>query len=227
MMTRRIETPRLGSGPLTALLRAAGPGALCAALVWQVACRGAAADAPEEHTRPANAALAPSAPSASGSASAAALPAARSNAAVTLAKYEETSPSPAADSPAGKPAQGEPVKGPVVTEEPFQAWLQAVSPVAAGGPATVEVVLVANPPYHCNPEYPHKFKLGAAPAGIAYPEATVKGMEVTPSRSVLKVPIQAQSAGKATVSGTLQFSVCNDERCLVEKKELSLNLEVK
>jgi hypothetical protein len=213
MMTRRIESPRPGSRPLTALLRAAGPGALCAALVWQLACREATAGAASEQPAPTPpAALAPAAAS-TGTVS------------VTPA------PAPAADAPAGKaaqkPSEGEPVKGPVVTEEPFQTWLQAVSPVAAGGPANVEVVLVANPPYHCNPEYPHKFKLGAAPAGITYPEATVKGMAVTPSRSVLKVPIVAQSAGKATVSGTLQFSVCDDERCLVEKKELSLNLEVK
>lgn len=130
----------------------------------------------------------------------------------------------AADAPAK--AGGPTVQGAVVTEEPFSVWLQAVSPVAAG-PATVEAVLVAKPPYHCNAEYPHKFKLGAAPAGLSYPEATVKGAQVTAERSVLRIPVQAQSPGKATVSGTLQFSVCTEERCLVEKRDLSLNLEVK
>jgi hypothetical protein len=131
----------------------------------------------------------------------------------------------AADAPSK--AGGHTVQGTAVTEEPFSIWLQAESPVAAGSPATVEAVLVAKPPYHCNAEYPHKFKLGAAPAGISYPEATVKGAKVTAERSVLAIPVQAQSPGKATVSGTLQFSVCNDERCLVEKRELALNLEVK
>ena len=135
-------------------------------------------------------------------------------------------PVPAADAPA-KAAAGQTVQGVAVTEEPFSVWLQAVSPVAAGGPATVEAVLVAKPPYHCNAEYPHKFKLGAAPAGLSYPEATVKGAQVTAERSVLRIPVQAQSPGKATVSGTLQFSVCTDERCLVEKRDLALNLEVK
>jgi hypothetical protein len=52
-------------------------------------------------------------------------------------------------------------------------------------------------------------------------------MKVTAERSVLSIPVQAQAAGKATVSGTLSFSVCTDERCLVEKRELALNLEVK
>lgn len=139
---------------------------------------------------------------------------------------------PAADAPLAaadgpKAATGPTVQGAAVTEEPFSAWLQAVSPVAAGGPATVEAVLVAKPPYHCNAEYPHKFKLGAAPAGLSYPEATVKGAQVTAERSVLRIPVLAQSPGKATVSGTLQFSVCTDERCLVEKRELMLNLEVR
>lgn len=152
-----------------------------------------------------------------------------SGARVGLAKYEEPSagaiPSPQADAP--QAAAGQTVQGAVVQEESFSTWLQAVSPVTAGSPATVEAVLVAKAPYHCNAEYPHKFKLAAAPAGLSYPEATVKGMQVTAERSVLRIPVVAQSAGKPTVSGTLQFSVCNDERCLVEKRELSLNLEVK
>jgi hypothetical protein len=267
MMTRRIETQRPGSRPLPAVLlrtvfRALGPGALCATLAWQVACRGADVSkepgVSKEHgvsgqqvsgQQVLNSAPAPSATAATAAGSAIG---SAHDAPVSLAKYEVPSaarigdapapaaekpaasasaasvaPMPTADGPAGKSPPGEPVKGPVVTEEPFQAWLQAVSPVAAGGPASVEAVLVANPPYHCNAEYPHKFKLGAAPPGLAYPEPIAKGMQVTPSRSVLKVPVQAQSAGKATVSGTLQFSVCDDERCLVEKKELSLNLEVK
>jgi hypothetical protein len=119
------------------------------------------------------------------------------------------------------------VQGTVVQDETFSTWLQAVSPVAAGSAATVEAVLVAKAPYHCNADYPHKFKLAAAPAGLAYPEATVKGMQVTAERSVLRIPVVAQSSGKPTVSGTLHFSVCNEDRCLVEKRELSLNLEVK
>jgi len=133
---------------------------------------------------------------------------------------------PAADG-AAKAGAGQVVQGAVVTEEPFSVWLQAVSPISAGAPAKVEAVLVAKPPYHCNAEYPHKFKLGPAPAGLSYPEATVKGMQVTAERSVLAIPVQAQSPGKPTVSGALSFSVCTEERCLVEKRDLTLALDVK
>jgi len=90
----------------------------------------------------------------------------------------------------------------------------------------LEAVLVAKPPYHCNPEYPHKFKLNAAPPGLSYPEETVRGMKVTPGRSVLAIPVNAQSAGKPTITGTLSFSVCTEERCMVEKRDLSLVLDV-
>jgi hypothetical protein len=129
----------------------------------------------------------------------------------------------AADPPAqaGKAAQGT-----VVSEEAFSTWLQATSPAKAGAPVQLEAVLVAKPPYHCNPEYPHKLKLSAAPAGLAYPEETVRGMKVTPERSVLAFPVQAERAGKPTVSGTLSFSVCTAERCMVEKRDISLALDV-
>jgi hypothetical protein len=104
--------------------------------------------------------------------------------------------------------------------------LQTASPAKAGGPVQLEAVLVAKPPYHCNPEYPHKFKLNPAPAGLAYPEETVRGMKVTPERSTLAIPVNAQSAGKPTISGTLSFSVCTEERCMVEKRDLSVALDV-
>jgi hypothetical protein len=128
--------------------------------------------------------------------------------------------------PAGNKTQGGETQGAAVSEEAFSTWLQATSPAKAGAPVQLEAVLVAKPPYHCNPEYPHKFKLNAAPPGLSYPEETVRGMKVTPGRSVLAIPVNAQSAGKPTITGTLSFSVCTEERCMVEKRDLSLALDV-
>lgn len=125
-----------------------------------------------------------------------------------------------------KAPPGKTVQGAVVSEEPFSTWLQVASPAKAGAPVQLEAVLVAKPPYHCNPEYPHKFKLSAAPAGLAYPEETVRGAKVTPERTVLSIPANAQSSGKPTIAGTLSFSVCTEERCLVEKRDLSVALDV-
>lgn len=136
------------------------------------------------------------------------------------AKQKAGDKAPAAAAPTASEKQGS-----VVSEDAFSAWLQTASPAKAGGPVQLEAVLVAKPPYHCNPEYPHKFKLNPAP-GLTFPEETVRGMKVTPERSVLAIPVNAQSAGKPTISGTLSFSVCTAERCMVEKRDLSVALDV-
>jgi hypothetical protein len=129
--------------------------------------------------------------------------------------------------PAGESAKGAARQGSVISEDAFSTWLQADAPVAAGKPSYVEAVVVANAPYHCNAEYPHKFKLNAAPPGVTYPEEVVRGMQISAERGVLRIPFSAGQAGAATLSGTLSFSVCTEERCMVEKRELSLNLDVK
>jgi hypothetical protein len=245
IMTRRTNTPARSSRWLFAAVTLLGGFACQNAAEPQVqgepartasGAREAPAAQPDHAPKADSAPKADGASQPSGAAAPVASPAAPS-AQVGLARYEEPSaaaapsapadvaPSQRADAP--KAAPGQTVQGTVVQDETFSTWLQAASPVVAGSPATVEAVLVAKAPYHCNAEYPHKFKLAAAPAGLSYPEATVKGMQVTAERSVLRIPVVAQSAGKSTVSGTLHFSVCNDDRCLVEKRELSLNLEVK
>jgi hypothetical protein len=117
-------------------------------------------------------------------------------------------------------------QGNVVSDAAFSTWLEGSSPVPSG-PAQLQAVLVAKPPYHVNAEYPHKFTFSDPPAGLEYPEKTVRGMQVTPERGALRLPVVAKSAGPSTVSGTLSFSVCTDERCLVEKRELQVALDVK
>lgn len=127
--------------------------------------------------------------------------------------------------PAAAAAAGQ-LKGPIVEEDAFSIWLQSEGPTVSGKPAKVTAVLVAHPPYHCNEEYPHKFKFAAAPEGLSYPKKIAKGMKTTAKKGVLAIPVQAESAGTATISGKLLFSVCTEERCLVEKQELTLALVV-
>lgn len=186
--------------------------AVPAAATQPAAQPSAAAEAPAVE------ASAPSAPTA--------LNAPASATGTSLTPKPQIGSAPAAPS-ADAPSKAETKKGAVVSEEPFSVWLEGSSPLPVGAASNVDVVLVAKAPYHTNAEYPHKFKLGAAPAGLSYPEAVVKGMQVNPERSVLRVPVQAQQAGPATVSGTLSFSVCTEERCLVEKRDLSLALDAK
>jgi hypothetical protein len=192
----------------------------------QVAVSKESAAQPSPAAAPAAAAPTPVAPDTKSAEVPAVLNAPASAKSASPAAKPELSGAPASPS-ADTPVKAETKQGAVVSEEPFSVWLEAASPMAAGSASNVDVVLVAKAPYHTNAEYPHKFKLGAAPPGLSYPEAVIKGMDVKPERSVLRVPVQAKQPGAATVSGTLSFSVCTDERCLVEKRDLSLALEVK
>jgi hypothetical protein len=45
-------------------------------------------------------------------------------------------------------------------------------------------------------------------------------------RALMSVEFTAQSAGSRRVSGEFAFSVCTEERCMIEKRELSLQVEV-
>ncbi len=156
-------------------------------------------------------------------------PAAPSATAVAVAK---TDPAPKPDGKPGevKPAasaEPEPKKGADASAVSFTAWLQSSGGYEAGKQGSVTAVLVAKDPYKCNDKYPYKFKLDAPSAGVSYPQDVVRGMQVTPKRSTLTIPFVPSQAGPATVAGTLFFSVCTDERCLIEQTKLSVTVDVK
>jgi hypothetical protein len=177
-----------------------------------VACQSGTSGAPAPAARAAAVSAATPAATAKPTPAAAA-PAVPSAPAVVAA-----APAPQAASPGGK--------GPAASADAFSVWLQSTSPLKAGQPAKLELILEAKSPFHCNTDYPHKLKLDAAGANIRYPESEVRGMHVTPLRSVLEVPLVPQQAGITRVSGIAQFSVCNDAQCLIEKEPVSVDVEV-
>ena len=121
-----------------------------------------------------------------------------------------------------------------VKSAPYQVGLSAKGAYVAGEPASAVVSIVARDGFHVNPDYPVKF--------TASNEATVRF--ATPSVSLLdsleRVPCEGHAdetccarapisfsvgeAGAASVAGTLAFSVCNADQCLIEKVPLSLQL---
>ncbi len=96
-----------------------------------------------------------------------------------------------------------------------------------GEPAKVEIVLNARGGYKCNDEYPYKFVAKDAP-GLTYTTPIVKkdAIKVGKAESVMTIPVLPEAAGKQTVEGKFYFSVCNEETCLVEKKDLAFTLDV-
>jgi hypothetical protein len=113
-------------------------------------------------------------------------------------------------------------------EGKFVLTLEPVGEFAAGKEGVVNVVLVANPPFHTNEEYPYKFKTKDA-GGVKFPVPVVgkDAAKLETQRLTMPVTFTADKAGKATVAGQFAFSVCTDETCLIEKRDLSVSVDVK
>lgn len=126
-----------------------------------------------------------------------------------------------------KPAPAaEDTKGAEAASDTYGAWLQAGSKFTAGEPAAVTAVLTARGGFKCNDKYPYKFTLDPAPSGVSYPSTVVTGMAVSDKRSTMSIPFTPTEKGAKTISGTLAFSVCDADKCLIEKQKLSVTVNV-
>lgn len=97
----------------------------------------------------------------------------------------------------------------------------------SGQAAQVQIVLSANAPYHCNDKYPYKFKLKDSP-GVKYPAKVVKKDRVNLEKhqATMTVDFTPQSAGQKTIAGKFLFSLCSADKCLVERRDLTLAVNV-
>ncbi|MBW2534600.1 MAG: hypothetical protein JRI55_24115, partial [Deltaproteobacteria bacterium] len=123
-------------------------------------------------------------------------------------------------------ATADPVQGEPKTTAAYAAWLQSAGSYTVGKAAAVSAVVVAKGDFKCNEKYPFKFKLNAPPAGVNYPQATVRGISYGKQRSVLTIPFTPTQPGKATISGTFYVSVCNASTCKMGKQPLSVTVDV-
>lgn len=156
------------------------------------------------------------------------------------ASAEPAPPAPAAASAAAAPANTEPAAAAVpaaaapaaaaskYSEAPFDVEIQPKGAYTTGQPGTAEIVVTAKPPFHANDKYPYKFKLNETP-GVKFANLVVDkdSVKVEKTRATVSVPLTPEKAGKHTVSGKLFFSVCNDDQCLVEKRDLALEIDAK
>jgi hypothetical protein len=91
---------------------------------------------------------------------------------------------------------------------------------AAGGTLT----LTARPPLHINPDYPAAFKPDPGPVGFGSARVSLGQEQKKPCAAKAEDTCESVStltytggAAGASVSGTVQFSVCEPEKCLIEK----------
>jgi hypothetical protein len=113
------------------------------------------------------------------------------------------------------------------SEAGFDLVLQPKGDYASGKAGEADVVLSAKPPYHVNDKYPYKFKLKEAP-GLSFANMVVTKdtVKFEPARATVPVAF-TPTAGKHTLSGQLSFSVCTDDKCMIEKRDLALEIEAK
>jgi len=99
---------------------------------------------------------------------------------------------------------------------------------ASGKAGEAEIVLAAKAPFHVNQNYPYKFKLKEAP-GLKFANLVIAkdAVKLEAARATVPVAFTPETAGKHTLAGQLSFSVCTDEKCLIEKRELALEIDAK
>ena len=98
----------------------------------------------------------------------------------------------------------------------------------AGKAAEVAVVLSAKAPFKCNDKYPYKLKLEESD-GVTLASKIVKkdAVKLETHKATMTVPFTPDKAGTRRLAGEFSFSVCTEDKCLIEKRKLALDVTVK
>jgi pyruvate/2-oxoglutarate dehydrogenase complex dihydrolipoamide acyltransferase (E2) component len=157
-------------------------------------------------------------------------PAAEATAAEPAPPAPAAAPVAAADSAAAAPAEAAPATPAAskYTEAGFDLVLQPKGTYASGQAGEAEIVLNAKARFHVNNQYPYMFKVKEAP-GLKFANLVVAKdlVKIEPTKATVPVAFTPESAGKHTVAGQLSFSVCTDDKCMIEKRDLALEIESK
>jgi hypothetical protein len=140
---------------------------------------------------------------------------------------ETAVPAPIA-TPTTPEAPPPPVESPKQNGQAFSVWLQSSGKYTAGQQGAVEAVVMPKGEFHCNQEYPYKFVTSSLSTGVTFPKSTYRaeGLSLSPNRAVMRIPFVPQSAGEARIGGTFHFSVCTDQQCVVEKRDVFVTVNV-
>jgi hypothetical protein len=158
-------------------------------------------------------------------------PAAEATATESAASPPASAPAAAAPAPAaGDSAAAEPAAdaSDKFSEAGFDLVLQPKGAYTSGQAGEADIVLSAKAPFHVNQNYPYKFKLKEAP-GLKFANLVVAkdAVKLEPARATVPVAFTPETAGKHTLAGQLSFSVCTDDKCMIEKRQLALDIDAK
>jgi hypothetical protein len=112
-------------------------------------------------------------------------------------------------------------------EGAFLLKLEPRAPYEVGKPGVVVLQLRAKEPHHINQEYPHKLKLKAT-EGLAFPQSVLgrDAMKIETMSAELPVPFTPSKSGVFSIGGDFAFSLCTSDRCLMEKRSLTVAINV-
>jgi hypothetical protein len=133
----------------------------------------------------------------------------------------EATPAPQAADPQGSPAAVS-----KVSEANFELTMTPKGAYKVGQAGEVTVLLEAKGAFKVNEQYPYKFKLKET-QGIKFPGPVVgkEAVKLEHKRVTLPVGFTPEAAGKHSIGGQLSFSVCTDDKCLIEKRDLALEIQ--
>jgi len=115
-------------------------------------------------------------------------------------------------------------KSPILEAENYKIELVGPPEVKRGEAFEFTVKLSARGGYHVNQEYTTKFKV--AGEGFTFEPDVLSKEQLTLSEmnAELKGKAKVTAAGQKTLSGRLFFSLCTEEKCLIEKGDVALTL---
>ena len=154
------------------------------------------------------------------------------------------------EQPAGAPGPQAASRGPATdtggprTGREFKVGAAVEGPVTAGGGGALVARVEAGEGFYINAEYPVSFRPDKSSDGVRFAQerfALQESAERTPCPGAVahagaapnactlsaRVPFSATAAGPQRVAGVLAFSVCNPERCLIDKVPLEVTVEVR
>lgn len=94
-----------------------------------------------------------------------------------------------------------------------------------------EIIITAKPPLHLNSEYPAAFRPEAGGAKFSSEKISLtpdlrKPCAATPEDTCeASAPLVWEGGSGSQVAGTVQFSVCEPDKCLIEKARLAATVQ--
>ncbi len=108
-----------------------------------------------------------------------------------------------------------------------------VGTCTANAECKITLRLEAKGDFHVNKEYPYKFKMNAAPAGVTYPTDTFSKAngDFTLDASNEKVgtmtlKFKSANKGAVSISGVFKLSVCSAQNCQMETANVTVPVTV-